>query len=182
MRILLYMLWMTTLTFVLGGQPRTYRSAPKSLKPFIEARPVPRVSLSPDSKYMLIMQGVRFQHIEDLSRPYLGLAGVRINPKTNGPANPVYYTEFGLMRMFDQREDKLQMPEGPQRFSLPRWSPDGQRFAFLRYRSRAVEMWVGNAERRQLQQVKNIKVNAAFGTRVLTPSLIPHHTVPQLMP
>ncbi len=165
MRILLYMLCMAALTFVLDGQPRTYRSAPNSLKPFIDAKPVPRVSLSPDSKYMLIMQGVRFQHIEDLSRPYLGLAGVRINPKTNGPANPVYYTEFGLMRMFDQREDKLQMPEGPQRFSLPRWSPDGQRFAFLRYRSRAVEIWVGSAERRQLQQVKNIKVNAAFGTR-----------------
>ena len=148
------------------AQEPSYQPAPKSLQPFFEAKPVPRVSLSPDGRYMVLVQGVRFQRIEDLSRPYLGLAGVRINPLNNGPANPIYYTDFKLLRMSPKREDDLQMPAGQQRFSLPRWSPDGKRFAFLRYRSRDVELWLGNAERRQIKQVTNIRINAAFGGRV----------------
>ncbi|MBL69253.1 MAG: hypothetical protein CMO74_12545 [Verrucomicrobiales bacterium] len=140
-----------------------YQQAPESIQPFFKGRPMPRVSMSPNGEYLLIVQGVRFQRIEDLSRPYLGLAGVRIDPVNNGPAHPVYYTEFRLLRMSDGREDKLPMPGGRSRFSLPVWSPDGSRFACLRYQNDQVEIWVGNPARRTLSQVRNVRINAAFG-------------------
>jgi dipeptidyl aminopeptidase/acylaminoacyl peptidase len=140
-----------------------FKPAPESIQPFFKGRPMPRVSLSPDSRHLLIAQGVRFQRIQDLSQPYLGLAGVRINPVNNGPAHPVYYREFRLLTLADGKEQPLPMPGGLSRFSLPMWSPDGSRFACLRYLRDRVELWVGNPSRRTLAPLKNIRVNAAFG-------------------
>ena len=141
-----------------------FKPAPESIQPFFKGKPMPRVSLSPgpDNKYLLIVQGVRFQRIEDLSRPYLGLAGVRIDPANNGPAHPVYYTEFHILTLKDRKELPLQMPSGA-RFSMPVWSPDGSRFACLRYLRDRVELWIGNPSRRTLAPLKNIRINAAFG-------------------
>ena len=130
---------------------------------------MPRVSLSPDNdnKHLLIVQGVRFQRIEDLSRPYLGLAGVRINPANNGPAHPVYYTEFRILTLSDGREQPLPMPSGLSRFSLPIWSPDSTRFACLRYMRDRVELWIGNPSRRTLIPLKNIRINEIIFERNL---------------
>jgi len=139
-----------------------FRPSPESIQPFFKGKPMPRVSLSPDSEHMLIVQGVRFQRIEDLSRPYLGLAGVRIDPVNNGPARPVYYTEFRILSLNDRKELPLPMPSGA-RFSLPVWSPNGSRFACLRYLRDRVELWIGNPSRRTLTPLKNIRINAAFG-------------------
>ena len=141
-----------------------FKPAPESIQPFFKGKPMPRVSLSPgpDNKYLLIVQGVRFQRIEDLSRPYLGLAGVRIDPANNGPAHPVYYKGFRILTLKNRKELPLQMPSGA-RFSLPVWSPDGSRFACLRYLRDRVELWIGNPSRRTLAPLKNIRINAAFG-------------------
>ena len=50
------------------------------------------LSISPDKKQILIMERSTLTSIEELSQPELRLAGLRMNPATNGRSRSSYYT------------------------------------------------------------------------------------------
>src|SRR5262249_29315655 len=70
--------------FPAPGQP-VYRKAPPAIAAVLDAPPTPVVSVSPARDHLLLVQGVRYPPIADLAEPMLRLAGLRINPRTNGP-------------------------------------------------------------------------------------------------
>src|SRR5258708_782735 len=62
-----------------------YRNPPKEPDEVLTAPVTPRVSISPSHDSLMIEQGVRYPSIAEVSEPMLRLAGLRINPRTNGP-------------------------------------------------------------------------------------------------
>lgn len=69
---------------VSSGQ-ETYRLPPQSIVDVIDARPEPGVTFSPDGQWMLLVERNALPSIADLSRRWLGLAGMRIDPLANAP-------------------------------------------------------------------------------------------------
>ena len=65
---------------------------PKAIADIVDAPATPGVSISPDKKQILIMERSSLTSIEELSQPELRLAGLRINPATNGRSRSSYYT------------------------------------------------------------------------------------------
>jgi hypothetical protein len=62
----------------------TYLTPPKALADLVNAAPTPSVSINSAGTLMLIIERSDLPSIADLSQPELKLAGLRLNPATNG--------------------------------------------------------------------------------------------------
>ena len=149
-------------TSFFGQAQQKFLPPPDAAKELFASRPKPRVSLSPDARFLMIVERHRFRRIEDLAAKVVALAGVRINPLNNGPAQPDYYVSLQLKDVTG-RKHILKLPAGPRRFSLPVWSPDSRQFAIMQYNRSEVSLWVGDARTRQIRQMRGVKLNAAMG-------------------
>jgi hypothetical protein len=78
----------------LGQTSITYQQPPKAIADLLEAPPTPLVLVSPESRSgprtLLIEQPGGLLTIADLAQPELRLAGLRFNPRTNGPSRLPY--------------------------------------------------------------------------------------------
>jgi Tol biopolymer transport system component len=112
---------------------------------------------------MLLATGVRYPPLSDLAQPMLRLAGIRINPNTNGPHRGANFVALTLKHIADGAETKVSLPTGAQ-IDMPRWSPDGKHFAFRNTTpSNSIELWVGDSATGQIKQLKGVRVNAVSG-------------------
>ncbi|MCS6862654.1 MAG: hypothetical protein NZT92_20305, partial [Abditibacteriales bacterium] len=166
--LLIRRLVMLTLALVVwrwcaSAQTPLYQRPPKVITDILDAPPTPSVSVSPTRDKLLLVQGVRYPRIADLAQPMLRLAGLRINPHTNGPHNPPRFIGLTLKTIADGKEQKIKVPANP-RLSFPSWSPDGKRFAFTNTTSTTIELYVGDATTGAVRRVNGVTLNAAYGS------------------
>ena len=69
-----------------------YQKAPQPISDILSARPTPLVQVSPDGKWLLAADRLLYPPVSDLAQPMLRLAGLRINPATNGRHHPPRFT------------------------------------------------------------------------------------------
>ena len=112
-----------------------YQLPPKAIVDLVDTRPTPVVDVSPKDKdgrqWLLIEEISGLPSIADLAQPELRLAGLRFNPKTNGPSRGRYITGLKLKMLTDGTEKTVTgLPPNPKiRFAA--WSPDA-RACFVR--------------------------------------------------
>ncbi len=140
----------------------TYQKPSKAILDVLNAPPAPLVSVNPTRTHMLLAQGERYPSIAEVSQPMLRLAGERINPRTNGPHRAPRFVSLALKQLDNGSEIPVRLPAGA-RPGMPRWSPDGRRFAFLNTADRAIELWVGNAATGAVRRLEGHTVSAAWG-------------------
>lgn len=163
----------------LGAQSR-YQRPPKEILDVLHAPPPPQVFVSPARDAMLLAEWVRYPPIRELAQPMLRLAGHRINPRTNGPHNPRFFTAFTIKRLPGGEEVKVQAPPGG-RLGEPEWSPDGRYLAFTHTTASGIELWVAEAATGKAWRLPGVTLNAAGddgfrwmpGSRALLVRLVP---------
>src|SRR5262249_12798586 len=110
-----------------GLAQETYKQPPKEVLDVLNARTTPMASVSPARDYMLLVDTMRNPPISVISDPMLRLAGLRINPRTNGAHLVSYETAISVKRISDGAEHKVAL-HADAKLSMPEWSPDGKRF------------------------------------------------------
>ncbi len=143
-------------------EPQGYRQPPQAVLDVLNAPVAPAASISPARDRMLLATGVRYPPIADLAQPMLRLAGLRLNPNTNGPHRAAYFVALSLKRLADGAETKLELPAGAH-VGFPVWSGDGQHFAFTNTLPNGIELWTGDAATGKVAKLKGVTVNAAYG-------------------
>jgi dipeptidyl aminopeptidase/acylaminoacyl peptidase len=185
-RSLLMLVACCLLACAVPARAQAYRKPPQAVLDVLNAPVTPSASLSPTRDAMLLATGVRYPPLSDLAQPMLRLAGMRINPNTNGPHRGAYFVALTLKRIPDGAETKVSLPTGAQ-IDLPRWSPDGKHFAFRNTTpSNGIELWVGDSTSGQIKQLKGVRVNAVYGdpyqwlpdNRTLVVQLVPASRAP----
>ncbi|HLJ30652.1 MAG TPA: prolyl oligopeptidase family serine peptidase [Candidatus Angelobacter sp.] len=142
-----------------------YHKAPRPIPEILDARPTPLVLASPKSDYLLVADRLGNPPLSDLAQPMLRLAGIRINPSTNGRHHPPRLTGLHIVHVQDGKEQTVQLPQNAY-VGLPEWSSDGQHFSFTNTTPTAIELWVGDAASGAAHRVSGIKVNAILGEPV----------------
>ena len=69
----------------LMAQSSSYKLPPQAVVDIIDTPSAPGVSFSPNREWMLLVDRDAMPDIEDVSRRMLALAGMRIDPTSNGP-------------------------------------------------------------------------------------------------
>ena len=150
-------------TAPLRAEPGTeYHRAPPAIATILETPPTPAVSVSPGHRTLAILGRENLPTIADLSKPILRLAGTRIDPATNGPAEVrvQWLNALSLKDVASGRTVAVELPAGT-RYASPDWSPDGERLAFVVQEPAGLALWV--ADRTGGARPLARGLNAAFG-------------------
>ena len=159
-----------------------YRKPPKVITDILESPAPPLTLVSPTRDRVLVIDSLRHPPISDLAQPMLRIAGLRINPATNGPHHPPRHVGLRMITIASGKETKLSTPANAW-LSVPLWSPDGQRFAFTNTTANTIQLWVGDAASGALRRIVNVAINATYGepvqwmsgSSILLVQLIPPH-------
>lgn len=136
-----------------------YHKAPAPIPQILDAPPTPLVMVSPKSDHLLVADRLGNPPLADLAQPMLRLAGIRINPATNGRHHPPRLTGLHIITVSDGKEQIVALPKDAY-VGSPEWSPDGQHFSFTNTTSDGIELWVGETGSAKAHRVGTIKVNA----------------------
>lgn len=139
----------------------TYQKPPKAILDVMNAPVTPTLQLSPTRDFALQSQTVQYPPIAELAEPMLRIAGMRINPKTNGLHNVVFLTGLTLRKIPSGEEIAVQVPPGA-RILGPRWSSDGTHFAFTNTTASGMELWIGDTTGKT-HKVEGLSVNGVMG-------------------
>lgn len=153
------LVFVSALVFV-GAE--TYRKPPQAILDVLNSAPTPSLALSPTRTYALQGQPVRNPPIAELAQPMLRLAGVRINPKTNGLHNEVFNSSLTLRKIPEGTEIKVDLPPDAK-LSLGRWSHDGSHFAFTNTTANTIELWIGDTATGKTHKIPGVKLNGVMG-------------------
>lgn len=129
--------------FSLQAQPKLgYQTPPEPVASLVEAPEPPAVSLDGTREWMLLMEKPGYPSIGELAQPELRLAGLRMNPRTNGTSRSGSYNGLRLKNIRTGEEFPVRgLPENPQIENVS-WSPGGKWLAFTLARQAGIELWV----------------------------------------
>ena len=142
-----------------------YMQPPAPIAQILDAAPTPTPLVSPRRDTIALLGRANLPPIAELAEPDLKLAGYRINPRNNGPANSriSWLNALSFQPVAGGPERRVALPAGA-RFTSPSWSPDGKRLAFLVDRPTGLELWVADAATATARRLTGASVNAAFGS------------------
>lgn len=139
-----------------------YQMPPKAIADIIDAPPTPSVNFSPDNQWMLIMDRASLPSIEELAQPELRIAGIRINPRTNGPSRTGFITKLTLKRVQDGKETKIDLPENAK-ISNVNWSPNGKFIGFALTVETGIELWLAEVSSGTARKLLDSYLNDSYG-------------------
>jgi dipeptidyl aminopeptidase/acylaminoacyl peptidase len=139
-----------------------YQLPPKEIVDILDAPPLPTAAVSPSGQVIVLLERASMPTIAELAQPMLRLAGMRINPRTNGPHRAQMLKAISLRNIADGGEIKVTLPP-TARLSWIGFSPDGKRFAFTHTRDTGVELWMGDASTGQARAISAASLNAVWG-------------------
>src|ERR1035437_7714120 len=139
-----------------------YQKPPKVVEDILNSPSTPTLQLSPTRAYAIQGRPVRYPPIAELAQPMRRLAGIRINPMTNGLHNATFNSSLTLRKVPEGTEIKIALPPNPK-LSTGRWSPDGNHFAFTNATDKGIEIWICDAATGKTHRVGGVRVNDVFG-------------------
>jgi dipeptidyl aminopeptidase/acylaminoacyl peptidase len=140
-----------------------YLLPPKAIVDILDAPPPPTVEVSPSRDVVAVLERSSMPTIAELAQPMHRIAGIRINPRTNGPHRAQLARAITLKVIADGAERKVSLPANPK-LSWIGFSPDGKRFAFTQQRDNGIELWIGDSTTGQAKAVTPAQLNATTGT------------------
>jgi len=159
------------LSALIGAAPAVaeeYRRPPPEIAAIAEAPPTPDVRVSPDGRWLLILERPALRPIAEVARPEMRLAGLRFDPRTNGPSREGYATRLLLARLRGTSEEVAAparpiagLPEGA-RIRDVAFAPDGTRFAFALARTDEIELFYADVEAAKARRLAG-RLNGADG-------------------
>jgi dipeptidyl aminopeptidase/acylaminoacyl peptidase len=139
-----------------------YKQPPQNIMDVLNAPTTPQTVISPKKDVIALLEPLRYPPISELAQPMLRLAGLRINPNTNGQHRPFYVTKITLKNIADGKETPIALPPNANVIS-PNWSADGKYIAVGNQTPTGIELWVLEVATAKLTKLNNIQVNTAFG-------------------
>jgi dipeptidyl aminopeptidase/acylaminoacyl peptidase len=154
------------LTAVVGAPAQLafgqYQLPPKDIVDILEAAPLPTAAVSPSGQVMALLERASMPAIAELAQPVHRLAGMRINPRTNGLHRAETLKGLSLRTIADGAEIAVTLPPSP-RLSWIGFSPDGARFAFTHTRENGIELWMGDSLTGEARAISTAGLNAVWG-------------------
>ena len=131
-------------SFIQGQESLTYQLPPEAIIEVVDAQQTPSVFLSPDNSFVALLDRPGLKTIEDLSKEELRIAGLRIDPATNGTSRQSYQIGISIMKIDGTGLKKITGLPSNLKISGFTWSNDGSKFAFTNTTVNSIELWVGD--------------------------------------
>ncbi len=142
-----------------------YQLPPKVMADIIDAPATPSVSINSKGDWMLLLESAGYPSIEEVSAPESRLAGLRINPATNGQSRGNYYNNIKLKQVNGGQEFAIAgIPQNAQ-ISYVTWSPDEKYIAFTITKGNGIELWIASMADKKANKLTDATINDAYSGR-----------------
>jgi len=138
-----------------------YQKPSKEILDILNTPATPALGVNPTRTYATLSQSERYPSIAEVSQPMLRLAGLRINPRTNGLHLAPSSFSIGLVRLADGVKIPVSLPPNARAGSL-RWSEDGKQFAFSNSTAAGIDLWIGDPATGKTRKIDGLKLNAVL--------------------
>lgn len=185
---LLFILFLPLLAW---GQTEGYKLPPKTIVDLVDVPPTPAIRVSPSGQWMLMLDQASLPSIAELAQPELRLAGLRINPATNGPSRSGGFTGMSLMAIQGGKKISIQGLPQPAEMGTVAWSPDSKKIAFTQIIDEGIELWVADVEKASAKRLAGAVLNETLGSamewssdsrQILYKSVLPNRGTPPQAP
>jgi dipeptidyl aminopeptidase/acylaminoacyl peptidase len=134
----------------------------------VDAPATPIARLAPGGRFIALVHYEPHPPVAHLARPFLPLAGIRIDPALAGRQRARRLTGLSILRLADGTQRALPVPDGA-RVSAPTWAPDGRHLAFTVDENAGIAVWVADAETGTASRVPGLIVRDVLGGDPVTP-------------
>jgi dipeptidyl aminopeptidase/acylaminoacyl peptidase len=141
-----------------------YLTPPPPIVDILDAEPPPTAIVSPKGDTLALLERRAMPPIAELAQPHYGLAGFRVNPRTNGPHRTPGIIGLSFKTIATGAERKVAVPgAGPRGGTLLAigYAPDGSRFAFARLADTGIELWSADVATGRTARLGQARLNAA---------------------
>ncbi len=140
----------------------SWQLPPEPIASMLDAPQAQAVSISPDNQWLVLLDRPALLPIEDLAEPIVRVAGIRLNPRTHGPAQAYTYRGMAIKRLQVGTAQSVDLPEDAQIGNL-RWSWNGKHLAFTLTRSQGIELWILDVVAGKARRLTEPTLNATYG-------------------
>ncbi len=139
-----------------------YLNPPDAIARILDQPLTPVANLSPDRQWLVLLARPSLPPISEVAAPDLRLAGVRIDPVTNGSSRAPSFTGYLLRAVNGDVERAVQAPAGA-RLGPVDWAPGGERFAFTITTDEGIALWVAETATGAARALSGAELNGVVG-------------------
>jgi dipeptidyl aminopeptidase/acylaminoacyl peptidase len=139
-----------------------YRTPASDIVSIIDAPPTPATSLGPGRRFVALVHYESHPPVTHLARPYLSLAGLRLDPALGGRQRTRRLTGLSVIALPGGQPRRVDLPDGKS-VSVPSWAPDGRRFAVTLDEPDGIAVWIVDAQAATAAQVPGLTVRDVLG-------------------
>ena len=141
----------------------SYKLPPKDIADMLMAKPTPNISMDDKGQWMLLMESNSYPSVEELAKPELRIAGLRINPANFAPSRQNFINNLTL-RSVNFREDfKISGLPSPLFAGNVSWSPDDKKIAFTHTTKDRVDLYVIDVATKKATKINKAALNMIGG-------------------
>jgi dipeptidyl aminopeptidase/acylaminoacyl peptidase len=140
-----------------------YKTPPKDIMDLVLVKPTPNVSLDDKAEWMLFSQSNSYPSVEELARPELRIAGLRINPNNFAPSRQTFINDLWFKNLSSDKEFKIKGLPSPLMAGNISWSPNDKKIAFTHTTSTQVDLYVIDVAAQKATKVNKQPLNTISG-------------------
>lgn len=126
-----------------SADPTRYEAPSPAVSTILDAPRPPVIRLSPDKEWMALLDRPDLPNIGDVAAPVVKVAGIRIDPRTNGPARENPFTSISLRRVDKPKAKPI--PVAVQgRVSSVSFDDGSQRMMMTVVSDSGLELWLAD--------------------------------------
>jgi len=157
-------------TFLLKAQPSNvvnddggYKMPPKDISDMLLAKPSPNISIDEKGEWILFSETSLYPSVEELARPELKIAGLRINPNNFAPNRQNFINNIYFQNLKTKKEYKVTGLPSPLYAGSISWSPNDKKVAFTQTTNDRVDLYVIDITTMKATKVNKGALNVVLG-------------------
>lgn len=123
----------------------------------------PGVSIDDKGEWMLLTESNSYPSVEELARPELKIAGLRINPANFAPSRQNFVNNLYLKNISSGKEMKISGLPNPLAASNISWSPDDKKIAFTHTTASRIDLYVIDVATQKATKINKTALNVITG-------------------
>lgn len=140
-----------------------YTMPPKNIADMLLAKPTPLVRVDDKGEWMIFMQSNSYPSVEELARPELRIAGLRINPANFAPSRQNFINDLSLRNIRTGKDHKIAGLPSPLFAGNVSFSPDDKKIAFTQTTSDRVDLFIIDVATQKATKVNKTALNVITG-------------------
>ncbi|MCJ8209519.1 prolyl oligopeptidase family serine peptidase [Mucilaginibacter sp. RS28] len=144
----------------------SYQMPPKEMADLLLAKPTPGVSIDSRAEWMLLSDRNSYPSVEELARPELRIAGLRINPNNFALSRQNFISGFTLKNIKTGQSFPVVGLPSPLFAGIPVWNTNETKIAFTQTTAKGVDIYVIDVATHKATKMNKRSLNTVLNSRV----------------